>query len=154
MTENSAIGARREEIQAAARPSALSGMNIKDEVAAVRETPDLFKVYTPEWVVQYVSFLPGSEGRKEVEKFFADKYEGRVYDHDVRYVPNVEADPENWPWRLELRLPNIKGEHNSQEGAQEHADTFGAEAKVVARNSRDDYALRAYGTNKLPKKRG
>jgi hypothetical protein len=152
----SAIGARREQIAGLDRAKRLSGdhVDVREQVEQVRETPDLYKVYLPEWIYVFTSTKVGDEGRAECEEYFAQKFEGRVYDHDVKYAPTSEACPSSWPWRLQLQLPNVKGEFKTQALAEEYVSRLCWEgAQVVARNSRAEYALRDYGQKKLPAKR-
>jgi hypothetical protein len=145
----SAIGDRREQVKSFDRPERLNqGLSIKDAVSEVRETADLWKVYRPEWLVKFTSTKAGDEGRAECGAFFMTKYAERVRDEDVEYVPSSTVSPSDWPWRLWVRLPNVKGEFKHRKDAEEFASHW-SDAEVVSRNSRDDYRLREYGTKKL-----
>lgn len=148
--QRSAIVDRREQAKAEPRPERLSDIDISEAVAEVRETDDLFKVYRPEWMWVYTSEANGDAGLAEAKTYFAEKYQGRVHEIDVEYLPTSENNPSKWPWRISLRLPNVKGEFK----LREHAETYIAEkgwgdAAIVSRNSRDEYKLKAYGDKKL-----
>lgn len=156
MTENTgaAIGAHREAVRGQARPQRLqTDVDIKAAVEDTRDNADMFKVYLPEWLTVYTSEEVGDKGRQECEVYFSSKYEGRVRQEDIGYEATSAYSPDQWPWRLKLQLPNIKGEFKTRVLAEEYVRRQGWQdrARVVARNSRDEYALKDYGVKKLPK---
>lgn len=150
MTENSAIGDRREQIQGQERPARLNAdFSIKEAVQGVRDTTDLWKLYTDEWIVVYTSSAEGALGELECRTVFDKKYEGRVRKADVKFEPASAKTPTEYPFRLLLRLPNIKGEFKTLELAEAHAESNFETWKIVTRNSREDYAIRDYSVKKL-----
>jgi len=145
--EQGAAGFRREQIASLARPSRLaaSAVDIKEEVAQVRETNDLWKVYRPEWIRTFSSKAVGEAGKTECEKHFEEKYKGKVSADDVRYMPTSAANPDKYPWRLELKLPNIKGEFKTKDLAESYrASKEWDDAVLVSRNSKAEHDLKAY----------
>lgn len=145
-----AISDRRDEIAALPRPSVLGGAASQDVLT--QETADLFKVYRPEWIVVAVSDAPGDAGRKELEAMFAERWEGRVFQEDVLLEPGSEKFPDKYAWRLRLLLWNVRGEFKWLVKAQEFVTKQGwsDSARVVIRNSREEFQLREYGQKKLP----
>ena len=145
-----AITERRDEIAALPRPSVLGGAASQEVLT--RETADLFKVYRPEWIVVAISDAPGQAGKEELEARFAERWEGRVFPEDVLLEPGSEKFPDKYAWRLKLRLWNVRGEFKWLVQAQEFVtkQEWTGCARVVIRNSRDEFSLREYGQKKLP----
>ena len=110
-------------------------------VAEVRETPDTWRVYLSEWIIK-----ASEEEREKIEQIFAEKYEGRVREDDMRIVRFGSL------WVLELFLPNVIGEFKHRELAEEYVAHGFADKDVtlVSRNSKPDQDLRNYGVLKLP----
>lgn len=146
-SDQSAIVARREQVKSFQRPERLSDLDIKQSVSEVRETADLWRVWVPEWLIVFTSTKPGDAGEVEAKEFFLAKYHERVRDEDVRYTPISQKRA--YGTRLELRLPNIKAEFKHKADAEAYAASQFPGATIVARNSRDEYALREYGNKKL-----
>ncbi len=158
MVENQdAIAARRSEIASQPRPSrSEQAPNLKEAVQAVIETPDLWHVYVWErrWV--WTSTAIGNAGKEQCWVYFADTYAGRVaepYEETVDVIPASESQPDEWPWRLELSMPTLRGVFKLKKQAEEFvaAHPEFASPSVVARNSKDEFELKNYGLKKLIK---
>lgn len=144
----SAIVERREQVAAFDRPQRLSDLDIGGAVREVRDTPDLYRVWVPEWLVVFTSSASGESGLLEAQQHFASKYDERVRAEDVRYESTSASAPAEYPARLLLRLPNVKGEFKFRDAAESYAQGKDG-STVVARNSREEYALREYSIKKL-----
>lgn len=149
-----AIVERRDEIATQPRPAKLSHVDLAAEVAQVRETDDLYRVYRREWIVAHVEDrLPGDDERTapmlmRCKEHFAAKYAGRVHPDDVAYEC-LGGAPHDIV-QLKLRLPNLKGEFKTEALARAYVHSqVWLDAMVVARNSREDHTLRGYGIKKL-----
>lgn len=137
------------------RPEKLSHVSIRDEVSAVREIEDVYRVYRPEWIVVYTSTRAphdpaGASGavqrcRNEFDRLYA----GRVRPEDVDYL--IANSEKNYAIaQLLIRKPNIKGEFKTKAQAEYFVKVQGwRDAAVVARNSKADHELRSYGVKKL-----
>jgi hypothetical protein len=114
------------------RPSRIGDVDIHDAVAQVRETEDVWKLYRKEWLL-----VPGGE---------LANYEGRLLPEDIKHSANWGGG-NNY-----VRLWNVKGEFKTRELAETHAALVTqGEVRVVARSSRDEQQLKAYGKRMLPK---
>lgn len=124
------------------------------EIATIRETPDLVRIYRSEWVVRFSSEKTGEEGEAECLVRFEEAYAGRVHQHNVRTRRVDPHDPGRSRSLLELRLPTMKGEFKTEALADEwtRKQPWATEGGVcmVVRNSKADHDLRAYGTRMLP----
>lgn len=121
------------------RPTRLGDVDVHEAVSAVRETPDLWKAYRPEWLITHTA-----RTEAECAAVFHASHAGRIRDEDVRYREHVGL------WALELRLPNLKGEFKTRELADRYAtEQVDQNTVVVARSSRDEMKLLEYGKRKL-----
>lgn len=125
------------------RPIQPEGLDIHAEVAKVRETPDLWRVYCKDWLIVFVA-----EDDKDIDEYFLDKFDGRVRDEDHRIITWAEGSAR----ALELYLFNLKGEFKHREQAELFANTEFAESRsptVVPRSSRAEQELKDYSKRKL-----
>lgn len=132
------------------RPTPLSHTDIPAEVKAVRETDDVYRVYRDEWVIVYVSTVPTvGTALQNCQGWFQATYAGRVHPEDVRYE-HVGHGPHAM-CQLQLRMPTLKAEWKTRELAERYIEAIGfTDAIIVARNSKADHEVRAYGVRKLP----
>ena len=153
-SDNRALSERRDEINALPRPSpSEQGPNLKQAVEAIRETPDLWHVYAWESRWAWTSTVGGDQGKEQCWQYFADHFAGRIADpsESVDVLPTSESQPSLWPWKLEIRMPTMRGSFK----LRSQADQFVAahqefdRPKVVARNSKDEFELKNYGIRKL-----
>lgn len=113
-------------------------------------------VYSQEWLAVYSSDMIGLAGRNECQGVYIRRYEGRIREHDTRLQPWSETSSNAYPWMLELRLWNLRGEFVSQALGERFvtANNLAADgpdrAPVVRKNSAADRALREYGQKMLP----
>lgn len=107
----------------------------------------VWRVYLPEWHTAYLSDHLEVDGQNECKAAFAE-YEGRVREEDWRVTHVGSMRPSRY--RLELRLPNLKGEFRYKEHAAENRDALGPEAVIVARGSAEERELLSYGRRRLP----
>lgn len=131
------------------RPAKLSHVDIAEQVANIRDTDDVYRLYRPEWVIVYVSIVP-PEGTAldNCQRWFDSAYAGRVHPEDVRFE-HVGHGPHAM-CQLQLRLPTLKGEWKYVFLAQRFADDQDfADYTIVQRNSKADHELRNYGTLRL-----
>lgn len=80
----------------------------------------------------------------------------RLTQYETRLLPEDrevrEAAGRSSPYEVWLRLWNLAGEYKHEERAQEVAQELrdeGFDVEVVPRNSRNEHALRSYGTARL-----
>lgn len=108
-------------------------------------TEPTWRVYLAEWLVVH-----SCEGDSpECWDHFAEKYAGRVRDEDRRVRVTDTGQ------RLELRLPNLKGEFKDKAEADRLATELfespsGCVPEVVPRGSEQEKALLDYGKKMLP----
>jgi len=112
-----------------------------------------WRVYLREWLIVYTSDAAGPEGVDECWDHFAGKYKGRVRDQDRQVAATSSDRPGAYPYRLELRLPNLKGEYKDEADAvllsAEHAG-IEEQPRVVRRGSPEEQELLGYGRKMLP----
>lgn len=154
VTDRSAVSDRREQVAGFVRPQQVgSAADLREQVAEVREIPDLYKVYHREWLVVASSDLSGEEGRLEAEAYFQERYADRVYPEHVRVVAVSQTSPGEWPYRLELCLPNQRGEFKHRELAEVYVREMGwqgdPDTRIVPRNSREEHQILDYSRKKL-----
>lgn len=153
-TDRTAVADRREQVSGFHRPEVLSDVSVKDAVSEVREIEDLWKVYVPEWIIVASSDANGTDGLAEMEKVVAEKYHDRVRPEDARVVPISTRYPDDWPYRLELKLPNQRGEFKRRDLAEAYAEKMGwllqPGTSIVPRNSKAEFQIKDYGKKKLP----
>lgn len=134
------------------RPTLMSEFDIPAEVAAIRETEDVYRLYRPEWVIVHTITGRGEYAEpfvKECFDFFDRTYGGRVERQDVDIVATTNLVDSFWV-HLKMRKPNMKGEFKQAFLAQRHAEKQGwPDYEIVARNSKRDHELRSFGTKKL-----
>jgi hypothetical protein len=149
--DQGAISARRDQIAALPRPQVSEqGPDLKAAVEAVREIPDLWHLYARDWVWRFTSTKVGDEGREECWAYFTETFEGRVLLEEVDVQPTSEISSGEWPWRLALFLPNLKGAFKLKSDAEVFlASRVLVDPVIVARNSKEEFALKNYGTKKL-----
>jgi hypothetical protein len=105
-----------------------------------------WRVYLPEWLIVYSSNAFTEQGKAECLQHFADRYAGRVREEDWRVVCSVTSKPGGWPYLLELRLPNLRGEFKDRQDVP----VYDAEdAYLVRRGSAEEQALLEYGKKML-----
>lgn len=119
---------------------------LRDEVALVRDTDDLWRLYTWQWVIVYTTDATGEQGDAEAREFFNNRYEGRVRDCEWR----IASFP-GWSSVLCLLLPTMVGEFKQREIAEGISLEYPTKDQptLVVRNSADDHRLREYGIKKL-----
>lgn len=122
------------------RPKPLGDVDLHEAVAQVRETPDIWKVYQPDWLI-----VCATTSDLLCRDYFDRFYAGRVRDEDVRYNSAVGGT-----FVLELRLPNLKGEFKYKHLAEAWVELHPAKGtEIVARSSRAEMKLLEYGKRKL-----
>lgn len=136
-------------------------VDLTAEVAAVRETDDVYRVYRPEWVIVFSLVEPSYDSSDqtislvgECREFFRRNYAGRVRPADMAVVVSpgsVRAGGHTTTIvRLQLRLPTLKAEFKTEPYARDFVTAQGwGDATIVARNSRGDHELRGYGRRLL-----
>lgn len=103
-------------------------------------------VYLPEWVRVHVSVAHGQGGQEECKHVFTERFLRKVRQDDWRIRPDRGNPPR---YRLELRLPNLKGEFKDDREARDLADRLGAEAILVEWGSAEEDRLMDYGQKRL-----
>jgi hypothetical protein len=98
-------------------------------------------VYVTEFTEVYTSDSAGVLGREECRSIFADKYAGRVREQEWRILPMRNRQPSRF--RLELLLPNLRGEWKDGRKAQGEAKKVGSLAVAVKRGSKEEAELLA-----------
>lgn len=143
-----ALVEHREALQAQPRPKRIE--ELVDQPDG-QDDGHTYRLYRPEWVVVYVATTGADHTtRGLVEAVFAERYFERVRFDDVRIITEGEGVHE--VTRLELRLPNLKGEFKHGFLAQRFADEQGyGDYEIVVKHSPRDHEIRAYGTKRLPK---
>lgn len=109
-----------------------------------------WRVYLNEWVTFYSSDAHGPEGEAECRAHFDRKYKGRVREQDWRVTCSVTSTLGGWPYLLELRLPNLRGEFKDRMDALALPSGHSPEARIVQRGSPQEQALLEYGVKMLP----
>lgn len=135
------------------RPTKLSPLDIAEEVAAVRETDDTFRLYRREWVIVHTVTGEGPAA----EPFVAEAFEhikknvtGRVRANDITCEANTNNAGTFWV-HVKICKPNMKGEFKYRHLAERFATKQGYdEYEIVARNSKHDHEIRSYGVKLLP----
>ncbi len=120
--------------------------DIRDSVAQVRDTEDLYRVYVRSWVTVYTTDAIGEDGIGEAHWAFKERYEGRVRDEDWE----VYSHGPDWSALVKLRLPVMVGEFKYRDDAERLGEEYPSGSEVVTRNSVDDFRLREYSIKKLP----
>jgi hypothetical protein len=111
---------------------------------------DLWRVYRSEWQGVYHSDAVGPAGLRECRQRFAEKFEGKVREEDVRYAPWARDHPESYPWIIRLWLPTVRAEFKHREAAGEYVrQMLWTGAKIVERGSPEEVELISYGTRML-----
>lgn len=118
-----------------------------------------WRVYLAEWVAVYTSDSSGPEGADECWDHFERNYKGRVREEHRQVVATSPVKPGAYPYSLELRLPNLKGEFKDEAAAwmlSGELMTLDASPKphVVRRGSPAEQALLDYGKKMLPAQAG
>ena len=94
------------------------------------------------WHDVFVSQRPGSPGGDDCLADFTRRWAGCVEEDDWQVLrPEHEF---GW-YRLQLRLPVIVGEHESEADALHRAGETGYPARVVVAGSPEDCELQNYG---------
>lgn len=129
-----AITSHRDQIAAEPRPKVLGEPLTPDPGG------EIVRLYRTEWTVAW-----GAETVEECQTKFQDLYHGRVREEDWRITEAPYVG-----YLLELFLPVCKGEFKRTLWASSYAEARGwTDYTVVARNSKADHDLRAYGTRRL-----
>jgi len=145
--ERSAIVDRREQISEEPRPKPMYG---KAEIEDTPEVKEIWRVYHHEWITVFRSQHHGLLARKEIDNFYGVKYKGRVKPEDVRVIPTSPKNQDEWPWLLQLFLPNMRGEFRDEVDARAYAKSMDFTAPVVViKNSLLDHQIRQYGVKML-----
>jgi hypothetical protein len=114
-------------------------------MAAHNEDTGTWCLYVTEFTEVYTSDSAGVLGQEECRALFTDKYARRVGEQDYRIVPMRDRQPSRY--RLELLLPNLRGEWKDEIEAldqAEKAEKPGAIGVVlVERGSREEAELKA-----------
>lgn len=115
--------------------------------------PVSWRIYLHEWIATYAAFeQDGQTPIERVRAYFAEHFDGRVRQADVRYGEDNATFGEPAAI-LYLRLPNLRGEWKTRELAEEFAQQFftdGETAVVVGTDSREEQDLKSYGVKMLP----
>lgn len=106
-----------------------------------------WRVYAPEWLTVYTSDQLEVTGHQECKDHFAAKYQGRVRPEDMRIRGAGVLRPQQQA--LQLRLPNLKGEHKDRQVAMDHYTGL-PHAALVQRGSLEEQVLLDYGKKMLP----
>lgn len=104
-------------------------------------------VYLPEWVRVHVSTTYGPAGQEECGRAFTEHYLGKVRSDDWRICRQSRGDPSRY--RLELRLPNLKGEYKDKDKADGDVSRLGSGAVVVEWGSPEEDRLLDYGRRRF-----
>ena len=119
--------------------------------AASENTAGPRMVYLPEWLIFYTSRGRGSVGWAECLEWFKEHYEGKIRNTDWRIA---NSDGQTGPamretyrgrWRVQLRVPNLRGICRDEPDADEIADQLGQDAVAVLRFSAEERKLLRYG---------
>lgn len=113
------------------------------------EPQQVWRVYLPEWLTAYTTGARGSAGESEAHSFFRVMYQGKIRQDEFRVEPVSEESPDQWEYRLALKLPNRRGEFRDRVDADRLAAELGPAAVVVARFSPEEKQLLSYGTRLL-----
>lgn len=136
MTEDRAAGKRQEDRLG----SGLDSKGIIEEVKKIKEIDSTHRVYRMEWLFDR-RFRTAEEAEARVAKVWA----GRLREEDVEVrEDSVSDDVELW-----VRRWNVESEWKSEDRAETHAAGFAGDVEIVARNSRREHQLTAYGILKL-----
>jgi hypothetical protein len=74
VTDRSAVVDRREQVADLHRPAQVgSAADLREQVAEVREIPDLWKIFIPEWQIVASSDASGIAGQLELQKLLHEK---------------------------------------------------------------------------------
>lgn len=98
-------------------------------------------VYVTEFTEVYTSDSAGVLGREECRAVFADKYARRVTEQEWRIMPMRPVQPSRY--RLELLLPNLRGEWKDGRSAQGEVKRAGGNAVSVRRGSKEEAEVKA-----------
>lgn len=119
----------------------------------IRETPDLVRVYRPEWVQVFSSTAVGENGYQECHTHCDEVYQGRVMPYDMWVRRLDKKNPDTTRSVLMLKLPVLKGEFKTEDlaGAWVREQPWAVEVGVVTvvRNSKADHDIRQYGKRML-----
>lgn len=135
-----------------ARLEMADSKQLRDEVAEIRDTDDLWRLYTWQWVAVYTSDSIGTDGELEAIEEFKTVYQGRVRNDEWK----VYSYGPKWSSVLQLRLPTMVGEFKYRTIAEGVSLECPAalQPTLVVRNSADDHRLREYGRRKLTSHQG
>jgi hypothetical protein len=132
------------------RPVRLSPLDLSAEVAAVKETDDIFRVYRPEWVI--VHTIAGDDPADlldQAHRHAEHTYAGRVKPEHIWFDVYNGADTHHWV-HLHLLKPNLKGEFKTLQLARGYVtEQDWTDAEIVVRNSKRDHEIRSVGVKKL-----
>lgn len=109
---------------------------------------DTWCVYRPEWIQVYTSRCFGLSGREECLQSFERSRKGTVGDGEWRLV-QARQPAGLGTWRLELKLPTLKGEWKERQDAEQHRERLGSGAVVVPWGSAEEARLLDYGREPL-----
>lgn len=98
-------------------------------------------VYADEFIEVYTSDSAGVLGLEECRSIFVDRYGRRVTEKQWRVVPMQPRQPSRY--RLELLLPNLRGEYKGEGRAQVEVKKAGDGAIAVRRGSKEEAELLA-----------
>ncbi len=120
---------------------------LREDIARIRDTDDLWRLYTWQWIVVYTTDAIGEDGIREAQGEFTSRYKGRVGEDEWK----VCSYGAKWSSVLQLKLPTMVGEFKQREVAEGVSLEYPPAMRptLVARNSADDYKLREYGKRKL-----
>jgi hypothetical protein len=104
-------------------------------------------VYVTEFTEVYTSDSTGVLGLEECRSVFADKYARRVTDEEYRIVMQLTHQPSRY--RIELLLPNLRGEWKDGRKAQGEVKKAGPNAVSVRRGSSEEAEVLATLRRKL-----
>lgn len=117
-----------------------------------KETDDIWRLYTREWVTVHTITMTAEDGRPVFEAARAwvkENLDDRVRDDDVKLILNTDLGTQFWA-HVQVFKDNLKGEFKYVENAQAHASRQGYdEYVIVPRNSKSDHDIRSYGVVKL-----
>lgn len=119
---------------------------------SVRETDDIWRLYTREWVTVHTTTHGGTIAEPcvvEAHDWANDNLIGRVPREDINLIAHTDGATMFW-CHVQVLKDNLKGEFKYKGAAEVYAESHGMDDyTIVARNSKADHDIRAYGVKKL-----
>lgn len=119
----------------------------------IKETDDIWRLYTREWVIVETVSLRGSDASNAVlaaQEWVKQNLYGRVRDEDIQLQANTDLMTDLFWVHVKVFRNNLKGEFKWRATAERFAVAHGYdEHTIVVRNSKLDHEIRSYGVKKL-----